>query len=107
MKLLPVALTHEGEYAGFKFCDRGGGIGERGHGATMGTSTASRNLDRHTRIRAWHDPCNRQGAYRPMTAFAQSIRCLTGAAFHQAADQQRCGAMRPVVISVWNKHTGA
>jgi hypothetical protein len=43
-----------------------------------------------------------------MTAsYQHHVRLCSGAAFTKAGSQQRCAAMRPVVVSVWNKKTGA
>jgi hypothetical protein len=58
---------------------------------------------------AWHAGCNMQGAkaLTRMTASHQHHVRLAGACFTQR--QQRCAVMpmRPVVISVWYKKTGA
>jgi len=42
-----------------------------------------------------------------MTASYHHDLRRSGAAFTKAGSQQRCAAMRPVVVSVWNKKTGA
>jgi hypothetical protein len=75
------------------------------HAADRGTVTQSSPAQKNYRLARGlqYVACNSVS----MTASYQHHLRRSGAAFTKAGSQQRCAVMRPVVISVWNKKTGA
>lgn len=106
MKLFPVALMHEGEHAAFQLGKGRHRVGKCGHGATM-VPDQRHAIFTITKKMVLGTPaaiCSVRIAFTAMTAHTHLLR-RSGACFQQV--QQRCAAMRPVVISVWNKKTDA
>jgi hypothetical protein len=68
--------------------------------------TLPRNLGQHKKIFLGMPAAICSVQFASMTASTQTALRQAGSHFTMGCQQQRCGSVRPVVISVWNKKTG-
>ena len=107
MELLPVALPDKLVQAGPELGDRGGGIGEVGHGGQAGrrggtTQSAVTATNSHLARRLHCAPCR----LVPMTVQYKHLRGSAGTSFTKAVVCSCRAQMRPVAQH-WNIQTGA